>query len=90
MFKKVNVFVCFAMINCVVSFAQTTIKSVVKSSEDHQVISGALVTDLSTNQTTITNSKGEFSLEAKGDIEVSSYGFETISINPKEVKETIL
>ena len=78
------------MINCVVSFAQTTIKSVVKSSEDHQVISGALVTDLSTNQTTITNSKGEFSLEAKGDIEVSSYGFETISINPKEVKETIL
>lgn len=72
------------------SFAQTTIKSTVKSSEDHTPIDGAIVTDTSTNQSIITNSKGEFSIVSKGDVKVSFYGYETQVFPNNKVPSIIL
>ncbi len=90
--KKAHITLCSIFLFSVISYAQTRVTSIIKSKENNEVLLGATVKNLSTNQSTVANEKGEFVLEVKDVkeiLEVSYYGYETLKVKASEVSRIL-
>lgn len=74
------------------STAQTTIQSVIKSKENQEVLVGAMVTNIATNKSVLSNNKGVFSVEGANldtALKVSYFGFETLTFKANKIPAVI-
>ncbi|NIJ46282.1 outer membrane receptor protein involved in Fe transport [Wenyingzhuangia heitensis] len=75
------------------SHAQKTITSKVLGKDFKEIIKGAIVTTKQSKQTTLTNNKGDFTIESASvndEISISFYGYQSISYKANNVPKTIL
>ena len=83
---------CVLLLCGVVIHAQKKITSKVKGKEFNEAIYGAIITSEKSKITTITNSKGEFSIETNlpnDEIEISFYGYKKVSYKVTNVPKVI-
>ncbi len=91
--KKAYVALCATLLFGAVVNAQTTIKSIIKSSDTQEVLSGVTVTNTTTKKIVVTNNKGEFSLEAvkpSQKIKITYYGYESVTLKVNSVPKEIV
>lgn len=90
--KKLNISICLSMLFTVLSFAQTEVKSIIKSFDLNSPLSGVIVEDLSTNKSVITSADGKFTIQVEKKnqlLKISFYGYESKVINASQISNVV-
>ena len=90
--NKTYISICAAILISVVSYAQTTITSVVKSKNNQEILLGATIINMVTKKSAMSNNNGEFSLEVKDlnhQIKVSYYGYNNVVFKANNIPKEI-